>query len=172
MRVNRPGNSRPRGFTLLEMLVTLTIIAIVATMVIPAFRDDSLLRVMAAASVMSSDIEMAQMMTIADPDRPVVVRFDPDDSRYWLARADDPDNPVAREDTDEPYLVVLGLDRAIAAAGVTFTVSGMNQSTLTFNEQGGLDDFTATPQITLAMDDETIIISVGATTGTITQTGG
>lgn len=167
-----PTHIAPRGFTLFELLVTLTLIAIVAGLVIPMIGDNDRLRLMAAASVMTSDIELAQVMTIADPDQPVIVRFDPDNNRYWLALADTPDTPIPREDTGADYLVVLGQGRAGSATGVTFTVSGMTADTLVFGAQGGLTDFTATPAITLASGDDTIELSITASTGTIVQTDG
>jgi prepilin-type N-terminal cleavage/methylation domain-containing protein len=172
MRNRQSSPHRRIGFTLFELLVTLSIIAIVAAMVAPAFSDGDRLHLMAGASVMTSDIELAQVMTIADPSRPVVVRFDVGRSRYWLAYSDTPDAPIARADTGAPYLVVLGEDRASGAAGVTFTVTGLSQPILTFNGQGGLQDFISTPQITLSLNGKTITVAIAATTGTVSQTSG
>lgn len=172
IRRRHSGPHRRLGFTLFELLVTLSIIAIVAAMVAPAFSDDDRLRLMAGASVMTSDLELAQVMTIADPSRPVVVRLDPDHDQYWLAHSDTPDTPIARADTGLPYLVVLGEDRAGGATGVTFTVTGLTQTTMTFNSQGGLKDFTSAPQIILSLGGKTITVTVAATTGTISQTSG
>src|SRR5688572_2454757 len=110
-----PRGGRRAAFTLIEVLVALTLVAALAAIVAPMFSDDSRLRVMAASSIISSDIELAQVMTISHPDNPVVVCFDPGNASYWLAYAADPDTPLSREDTGEPYQVTLGLDRARSA---------------------------------------------------------
>ncbi len=161
------------AFTLFEMLITITILALVIVMAAPSFTDDSRLRLMAASSIMTSDIELAQVMTIAAPEDPVIVQFVPDTSTYWLAYADTPTTPLTRVDTGEDYLVTLGVGRASSAEGVTFTISDFpDDDQLEFNAQGGLTDFTLTPQITLNHDDESIILTVAPTTGTVTESEG
>ena len=78
---------RQRGFTLIEVLVTLTIIAVVAAMVLPAFNNSERGRLIAATRILRADLELAAVMTITDPANPVVVRFDPIAGQYWLAYA-------------------------------------------------------------------------------------
>src|SRR5688572_18314175 len=91
-----------RAFTLLEMLVTMVIAATVAAIVAPMFSDDSRLRVMAASSIVASDIELAQVMTISRPDKPVVVSFDADGATYWLAYASSPGTALTLAGTTVP----------------------------------------------------------------------
>jgi len=165
-----PTSTSRRAFTLLEMLIVITIIATIAALVIPSFNDDSRLRLMAASSVITSDIELAQVMTISQPDQPMVVRFEPDHHRYHLARASDPATPINREDTGEPYRVTLGQGRASTAEGVTFTTAEIPDNTLAFNPQGGVDDFTTSPRITLSLAGRTITLDISASTGSITET--
>lgn len=161
-----------RAFTLFEVLMTITIIAIVAMIVAPSFSDDTILRLRAASSLLRSDIEMAQVMTIAYPDDPVIVRFNPDNDQYWLAPASAPDTPLTRPDTGDPYLVVFGSGRASSATGVTFSLIDVDSNTLTFNPQGGLEDFTASPTITLVLGKRTIDLDIAPSTGTISETEG
>ncbi len=85
-----------RAFTLIEMLVTLTIIMVAAAIVIPRLRDDSQFRLIAASQLMASDIELAQIMTITNPQDPTLVRFNPSAGEYWLAAASAPDDPIDR----------------------------------------------------------------------------
>lgn len=157
------------AFTLLEMLVVLTIVVAVAAMAAPMFSDDSRLRVMAASSVLASDIELAQVMTISYPQTPVVVRFDPANNRYWLAYASDPVTPLPREDTGEPYEVALGTGRARAAAGVSMSVDGLPSDTLAFAAHGGLTDFTVAPLIRFTHGDCGIQLAISANTGSIVE---
>ena len=160
------------GFTLIEMLVTITIIAVVAAIVAPVFSDDDRLHAMAAASVLSSDIELAQVMTISYPQDPVVVRFDAPNRTYWLAYAATPETPLSREDTAEPYLVTFGEGRASTAFGAQIALDGVASDTLKFNAQGGLVDFTASPLIELTRGESAITLAIAPTTGTITEMNG
>lgn len=161
--------NRRCGFTLLEMLVALTLMAALASMVAPMFTNDSRLRVMAASSILSSDIELAQVMTIAHPDQPVCVRFLPSKATYWLAYASAPDTPIARDDNGEEYLVTLGEGRARSAAGVAMAVASMSSNTITFAAHGGLNDFTTTPQITLTDGIRGIRLTISPNTGSVEE---
>ena len=167
-----PVQSNRNGFTLMEMLVTITIIAVAATVVAPALQDDGRLRLMAASSVLSSDIELAQVMTISYPNEPVVVRFDPSSRKYWLAYASAPDTPITREGDGSPYEVTFGQGRAASAADVDIALSELSDNTLSFNAQGGLTNFTSTPAIQLSRTGGAITLSIAPTTGTVTETVG
>lgn len=158
-----------RAFTLLELMITVTIIAIVASVVVPMLKDDNRVRVIAAAGLISSDLELAQVMTISYPKDPVVVRFDPENHVYWLAFASDPETPIARNDTGQPYRVVLGESRAITAQGVNFELKDVADNMIQFNAQGGLMEFTSAPEIVLTRGDSSISLGIAASTGTITQ---
>ena len=123
----------------------------------------------AATSILVSDIELAQVMTISYPSEPVVVRFDPAQNRYWLAYADSPETPIARQDNGDPYLVTLGAGRAASAAGVIVMPIGMASNTLAFNEQGGLVDFTSNPMVIVMLGAEVVQLFIAPATGTITE---
>jgi len=161
-----------RGFTLIEILVTLTVIAALSVVIIPAFQDDAQLRVMAAAAVLASDIEFAQVQSISQPNDRIIVQFDTANSRYWLAYADDPNSPLLRPDTGEPYLVEFGVDRGRAADDVSIWLVDVEDDRLSFDANGGMQDFTALPQIILGRNSQYRTLSVAASTGTITETEG
>ncbi len=168
--MRRHVRTTDRGFTLLEMLLTVSILATLAALAVPLMADTDRVRVRAAVDVLISDLELAQVMNISFPDDPVVVRFDPSGSRYWLADADTPGTPINREDTGEPYLVELGVGRGAMAEGVTLQIADMSGDQVAFNSQGGLTSFSAAPIMTLAIEGESISISIAATTGTIFET--
>lgn len=165
-------SSRRRAFTMIEILLTISIIAIVAMVVIPGKPGDQTLRLRAAGDILASDLELAQTMTVSFPDDPVVVRFDASGDGYWLAYADAPDTPIARADNGEPYEVTFGDTRTSAAAGVTFIVDDLASNTVIFNEQGGLDDFSRTPKIELRLGGGTNLLTISPATGTTTQEPG
>jgi prepilin-type N-terminal cleavage/methylation domain-containing protein len=165
------GHQRRRcsGFTLLEMLITITILAVVASVVTPMFSDDNRLRLLAASSVIASDIELAQVMTISYPDQPVVVRFDASKQMYWLAYTLDPETPILRENTGEPYVVVIGQGRASSAQHVGLTIADMTNDGLEFAASGGLAYFTAAPKIELSRNGAALTLTISQNTGSITE---
>lgn len=160
---------RNRGFTFIELMVTITIVAILTMMVLPAWRDNDRASIMAASQILISDIETAQVMTIAVPEDPICVRFDTSNNKYWLAPADDPDNPIVRTPSGDAYVVTFGEGRAVGAAGVSLAVSDCPDDTITFNSDGGLVDFTKAPTITLTIGEDAIYITVAPTTGTVIE---
>lgn len=158
-----------RAFSLLEVLVSLTILALIGAMVLPGFNNEHQLRVMAAASILTSDIEYAQVLNITTPDMPVIVRIDPDNARYWLAYEWSPNTPIPREDTGEPYLVEFGTGRASAAQGVSITVVDPDHETFGFDPQGSVKDAATAPVITLTQGTESITTTIALSTGSISQ---
>ncbi len=170
--MRRRHQDHPGGFTLIDIMVTLTIIAVMATVLLPRMDDGGRLRLMAGSRLLASDIEMAQIMTIANPADPIVVKFEPTLGTYWLAPASDPDNPILRPGATQLYKVVFGQGRGRTAKDVTFALSDVTGDVLTFNEQGGILDPTLEPQIKLKRGSRWITLTVSTMTGTISETAG
>lgn len=163
---------RSRGFTLLELMLVVGIIAIITSMLMPMLIDQDRMRLMGASAVLTSDIEMAQSMSIADADNPHGVHFDAAKNCWWIAQTSTPDTPIVREDTGEKYLVTLGVDRGLAAEGVTFTIDQITGDHLGFDNRGGLAAFTAQPSIQFNLGTQWVKLSISPNTGTITETSG
>ena len=153
-------------------MVTLTIIAVMATLLIPKLQDQGRLRLIAGSRLLSSDIEMAQIMTISNPAGPIVIKFQPVTGTYWLASAADPDTPILRPGAVQQYRVEFGEGRGRTASGVTFGLTGVPNDILSFNEQGGMTDPTIQPEIKLIHESRWIKLSISTTTGSITETAG
>ncbi len=153
-------------------MVTLTIIAVMATVLLPRMNDGGRLRLMAGSRLLASDIEMAQIMTISNPADPIVVKFEPTLGTYWLAPASDPDNPILRPGATQLYKVVFGQGRGRTAKDVTFALTDVTGDMLTFNEQGGILDPTLEPKIQLRQGSRWTTLTVTTITGTITETAG
>lgn len=164
------GRRARAGFTLIDLMVALTIMVVAALVVIPGLSDDTRMRLMAASRVVMSDIEMAQVMTITNPQAPVIVKFDPDQSRYFLAYAATPDTPLKRSNTEQDYEVTLGEGRASSAEDVMLAVTDMDLDTLVFDAHGGVQDISTNPVITLSTGSKWIKLTIAPTTGTITET--
>ena len=169
--MKRHGTRSRRGFTLIDLLVTLTVIVVVAALVVPGLQDDSRLRLIGASRMLASDIELAQMMTIANPQDPTVVRIQNGTSEYWLASASTPDDPIDRAGVPNGYRVIFGQGDAAHAGGVTLLAADLENDTLTFNAQGGIEDLTAEPAVTLMLDSRWIKLHIAPTTGVITESG-
>ncbi len=158
-----------RGFTLFEMIVTVGIVAVAAALVIPMSPDDSQFKLRAASSLIISDIELTQTMTMAHPGNPVFVQFDVANEQYYLAHSDAPGTPLIRDDTGEPYLVKMGTGRAAVTDGVTLKVTDMAADVLLFNAQGGVFDITSEPSVILECGEESVTLHIATTTGTVTE---
>ena len=160
------------GFTLIDLMVTVTIIAVMAAVLIPRLGDGGRVRLIAGSRILSSDIEMAQIMTISNPTDPVVVKFEPSNRRYWLALASDPDTPILRPGAPQLYRVTFGEGRGRTAGEVTFELTDVTGNVLAFNEQGGVLDPTTAPQIKLVYESRWIKLRVSTMTGVISEEAG
>jgi hypothetical protein len=163
--------TRP-GFTFFDLMITITIMALVAAVIVPTFKDDEQLHLIAGSRLLTSDIEMAQLMTISNPEEPVVIRFEPGAGRYWLATADDVDTPIPRPGGSGEYTVQFGVGDARSAAGVSLSLTDVTDSTLAFNAHGGVADFGTAPEIQLTRGLRWIKLTIHPTTGTITESIG
>ncbi len=170
--MSRPPRDHPGGFTLIDLMVTLTIIAVMAAVLLPRMDDGGRLRLMAGSRLLASDIEMAQIMTISSPANPIVVKFGPSLDTYWLAAASDPDTPILRPGATQVYKVVFGVGRGRTAKDVTMALTDVTGGTLIFNEQGGILDPTLEPMIKLMHGSRWITLTVSTMTGTISETAG
>ncbi len=166
---NGPHSGPCKGFTLIDLLATLTIMVVAAALVLPTIGDNGRNRLIAASRIMASDIELAQVMTISNPNQPVVVRFVPGQAKYWLAYEATAGVPMKRYGTNDDYVVILGKGRARSAEGVSIALTDVETDTLTFDIHGGLKDMTANPAITLSLGLKWIQLRVAPTTGTITE---
>lgn len=158
-----------RAFTLIDVMMTVTIVVFTAILVIPYIGDERRTRLMAASKVLISDLEQAQVMTIARPDEPIIVRFESDGSAYWLARKDEPDTPLMNDLTGEPYRVEFGHGRAGGASGVMAELFDIENDTLAFNAFGGIDTPGDPPRIRLKIDGRAADVRISPSTGTIRE---
>ncbi len=158
---------RRRGFSVVDVLVTVAIVAIVVAVALPSMAPDDLARLRGGARMLVSDLEYAQSLSLAMPADPAVIRFAPDGKSYWVARQSDPDAPVERSN-GEPYTVVFGGEgQAALLPDVTATFEGVIDETVAFDEFARLtvlDD----ARITLSTDLLGLTVRVKSSTGAIT----
>ncbi|TVQ64963.1 MAG: prepilin-type N-terminal cleavage/methylation domain-containing protein [Phycisphaerales bacterium] len=156
-----------RAFTLLELLITIAAMLIILLAVMPSLGMGMRTRLVAATMNLVSDLEYARSLSIGEPDDPTMVRFAPDGSGYWVARASAPEEPIARHDGGA-YSVTFGEGDAYLMSGVVVALSGApeNGGSVMFDAFGrrvpGAD-----ATITLGVGEDVMIVRVRASTGDV-----
>lgn len=158
----------PRSFTLIELLLVLVVIGITFFLVVPTPAESRDLKLREAARLLTADLEFAQNESIAHPDNPRLVKFDPSHHTWWVAAVSTPDTPVA--DPANPAAAMLvspGTGRAAALSGVTIaSLSLGGDSELRFNAYGVPDQSTAAA-ITLRCGTPTLTVQVAPGSGEV-----
>ena len=164
-RVTTPG---PRGFTLLEILVVVVILAIAAAMAVPMLSAGGATKLQAAAEMVAADLEYAKSMAISRGGR-YRVTFDVAGNAYQV---EDPngaviDHPITK---GSPYVVdfdggrLSGVEIASAdfdgTAGVQFDSLGSPYRATEEALDSGV--------LTLRIGDRTETVHVEPVTGMIT----
>jgi len=153
------------AFTLVEVLITVVIMAIVVAVAIPSLATDDNARLIGATNMVASDIEFAQSVALADPSDPGVLKAAADGTGYWVATASDPDAPILSTFSNDPHLITFGVGSAAELVGVTITVSDVSDEVQFdgFGRVAGMADITVT--VTNAAGSQDILVK--ATTGVV-----
>ena len=155
-----------RGLTLIELVVTVAILSIVATILIPMLGDGSAGRLGVATILLRDDLEQARFRTVADPQRPLALRVDDDGLGWRLVDPAQPGTPVERDD-GTPWSIRAGEGRGAGMAEVEIALAGVSGNLLDFDESGSVRDRTATPRFNLRSGDREQVLEVGAVTGLV-----
>jgi len=153
---------RPHGFTLINVMVSVGVLAVLAGAMVATLTPDDRARALGAARLVASDLEFAQSLSLSEPHDPAVVVFDPVNDGYWVARTSDPETPVERAD-GSPYVVIFGEGDASAFAGVDIR-AGAGGGVVTFDAFGRLDA-TEDAGLLVGLAEEYSIVAVSSSTG-------
>ncbi len=141
MRCSGIETRRPaRGYTLVELLIVVTILGILGTMVIPSFGSTNVLRTQAAVRTIVADITFAQSDALAYQ-QPRAVMFDADTNSYTLVEVNgatldaDADALYDPRGPEQRYRVYLG-EMDFGGAFIE-NVSFNGGTALIFDEIGG-----------------------------------
>lgn len=157
-------DTRSRAFTLVNLLVSMAILAVVAGVAVVSLAPDDRARVLGAAEVLASDLEHAQALSLATPDDPVVVRIDVDNEGYWLERASEPDVALLRSNGSS-HIVIFGQGDAAALAGVDVSIiEGAEAGVVAFDAFGRLAAL-ENAVIRLSLRDEEAWLVASSSTG-------
>lgn len=152
------------GFTLVEMMIIATIVAIIATLAVPMMSSPQSTKLRSAATLLVADLEYAQSRTIANGDSPCVVVIN-SSTTYTIATAATPLVGITSPIDKQPYVTTFGTGRATALQGVTISAWSLGgDNKIGFGPYGQLDQ-TANATITLACNGNTLTITLDATTG-------
>lgn len=152
------------GFTFVELLVTMSIMVLLAMLTLPLALTGDQGRADATARILAGDLEHAQVLALSRPDLRVALLIDADGTGWSIVDADNPDTPLIDQLDDahagRSLRTVLGEGRAAVSADVLVTPSGQ---LLVFTSLGGLE--VRAPQLQAAMGEATATLLVDADTG-------
>jgi len=157
--------SGSRAVTLVELLIVVTLIAIMATLAMPMLSDTDATRLQAAARLLAADLAFAQVESITHANDTCLVTFDQASGSYTVARTSAPATPITNPATNQPYVTQFGSGLAAELSGVSiqsYSLDGDNE--LAFRIYGQTDQSTPAT-ITLEAGGETITVQIDPTTG-------
>ncbi|MBT8485296.1 MAG: prepilin-type N-terminal cleavage/methylation domain-containing protein [Phycisphaerales bacterium] len=162
---NRRGRPRAQGFTLVELLMVVAVLAILAGLVVPTMGAADRARLRAATRLLAADLEYAQAESMSHGGDPRLVVFDARERSYRVVAASTPDVPITHPGDGQPYETRFGVGRAADLLGVTFRRLALGgDDVLGFGAWGELDQ-TDAATITLALGDREVTITVTSDTG-------
>lgn len=103
---------RRAAFTYIELMIVVVVAAILTVVAISDSQSALSAQGERAAEQVAADISFARTLAISDPDstNPVIIKVDVDNNKYWVARKQTKDTPVAHPKTGKPYVVTFGED--------------------------------------------------------------
>lgn len=156
------------GFTFVELLVTMSIMVLLATLTLPLALSGDQGRADATARILAGDLEHAQVLALSRPDLRVALWIDADGTGWSIVDADNPNVPlIDRLDGahgGRSLRTVLGEGRAAVSADVLVTPGGQ---LLVFTSLGGLE--VRPPQLQASMGSATATLVVDGDTGFATR---
>ncbi len=139
-----------RGFTLLELLVVVLIIATLSALSIDLMRPSAEERIQGAVRLFARDVEWARSATLTNPSDPATIRLATDGSGWLVSRLSTPDTPLTAAD-GSTMRRTLGTGVSEASAGVKLVSISNSQRTVEFEPFGGVRQSPAS--ISFALSD-------------------
>ena len=161
----RFSHIRTSGFSLVELMIVVVVLAIVAAIAMPMLGDTSISKLREAAQLLAADVDYARVESIAHGDDPRLLVVDVNNNTYHIAARSDSSTPITNPVGKLPYQVTFGQGRANALTNVTIQSASLDgDDELEFGIYGQTDQATAAT-ITLECEGSTLTISIDPTTG-------
>jgi prepilin-type N-terminal cleavage/methylation domain-containing protein len=167
-RLSRAANQR-RAYTLIEILIVVTLLGIAAALVSPVVGSTDVLRVQSTVRAIVADIAFAQSDALATQSGRAII-FDADANKYTIVEVK---GPVLNPATDTMQVVEIGNGKKYGDSKL-ISAEFDGDAILVFDEIGGpvTEPDTTTPsaggKITITGSGQTFEITVEAYTGRVT----
>lgn len=165
-KVNASGpmrRSRDAGFSFLEMLAVITILATLGVLVVPHLSDSHTNKLRAAAELFVADCEYAQAESIAHGDDLRMVTI-ASPTKYFISASSALTTPIIDPVTKGAYSVTYGSGRANMLSDVTISSNLVNTARFGFGVYGELTQL-ADVIITLSCGGSTCVVTIKAPSG-------
>jgi prepilin-type N-terminal cleavage/methylation domain-containing protein len=143
------ATGRRRGLTLIELLLTIAVLAILAAVLLPELSGDLPERLSAASQIVSADLDYARSLAVSN-NTSYRITFDPANNKYYLQHSGtnatfDPlprtpfrqmDDPVNRQTTNLSLLPLPGPGVKLIAVA-QMQGSGLSATSVEFTSLGG-----------------------------------
>ncbi len=157
---------RQHGFTIIELMLSITILAIVSALAVPLFGNNDLLQIDVARRLLISDIEYSQILAITNPDDEIALVINENGKGWHIATTDDIETPLQNNYSEEPLVRTFGQGSAFSSPDAV--VSGnIQDNTIVFNSNGGLIDFTQSAEVIIYCGESVTRVIINPTTGSI-----
>ncbi len=156
------NHSARSGFTLVELLVVMMILAISAAVIIPYAIGTNDMQASSAARMVVSDLQYAQDTAIVSQ-TPVTVTFNASSNSYSLSNTS---GPLIHPMTKEAYIIDFTTQRGFGQLDIVSASFG-GAATVTYDEMGSPDN---AGTVTLQAGPHVYQISVAAAIGKVTVT--
>ena len=102
------ADTRYQGFTLIELMLSLAILAALAVLAAPLFGNNEALQLDVTRRLLISDLEYSQILAITNPDDAIALVIDESGDRWHIATVASPSIPLNDSVTGDPLVTILG----------------------------------------------------------------
>lgn len=155
------------GFTLVEMVIVVLILAIAAGLAAPMFGTTEATKLGEAARLISADLAYAQVESIAHADDKRFVQFDTATHTWSIRRTNAPNEAIFDVSGLRRYQTTFGAGRAGALDGVRFGALALGgDNRLRYGIYGEADEAGTTPlTIRLLCGNRSLLMTIDRTSG-------